>query len=164
MGLSIPLLLYAGPFPIWLAFFALGVYLGGMQRRDYKLWPFILMLFLGIILSFLEAKYLYSFHQGGLGIKLWAHFYSFAVIMLLFSAKMEKLCSKENIFYKSVTKIGILSFGIYLIHCYFILLLHTVHVELYWPISILVVLVLAVLFILVVQRLFSRLIVYLGFK
>lgn len=39
-GLSIPLLLYAGPFPVWLAFFALGLYLGGTQQRNYKLWPF----------------------------------------------------------------------------------------------------------------------------
>lgn len=163
-GLSIPLLLYAGPFPVWLAFFALGLYLGGTQQRNYKLWPFFLMFFLGIVLSFLEAKYLYSIHQGGLGIKLSAHFYSFSVIILLFSAKVERLYSKENLFCRLVTKIGVLSFGIYLIHCYFISLLNAFNIEFNWSMSLLSVLVLSVLFILVIQKLFPRYTIYLGFK
>lgn len=122
------------------------------------------MFFLGIVLSFLEAKYLYSIHQGGLGIKLSAHFYSFSVIILLFSAKVERLYFKENLFCRLVTKIGVLSFGIYLIHCYFISLLNAFNIEFNWSMSLLSVLVLSVLFILVIQKLFPRYTIYLGFK
>lgn len=84
--------------------------------------------------------------------------------MLLFSAKLEKLYSRENLFCRFITKIGVYSFGIYLIHCYFITFLHTIHLEFSWPILILIVWALSASFIFVVWKLFPRLVIYLGFK
>ena len=74
------------------------------------------------MLSFLEAKYLYSFNQGGFGIKLSSHLYSLSMILLLFSRKIEVLFERisDSKLYRGVVYIGSVSFGVYLIHPLFI--------------------------------------------
>ncbi len=115
--LSIPLILYAGPFPVWLMFFVLGLYLGRNKILTSKMILFVFVL-IGLFLSIGETYYIFNFTDSfqGLGIKIGAFIYSFAIILLLFSLEYEP--KKRNIFWRLMAYIGRISFGIYLIHIY----------------------------------------------
>ena len=115
--LSIPLILYAGPFPVWLMFFALGLYLGRNKILTSKMILFVFVL-IGLFISIAETYYIFNFTDSfqGLGIKIGAFIYSFAIILLLFSLEYEP--KKKNIFWRLMAYIGRISFGIYLIHIY----------------------------------------------
>ena len=115
--LSIPLILYAGPFPVWLMFFVLGLYLGRNKILRSKMILFVFVL-IGLFISIAETYYIFNFTDSfqGLGIKIGAFIYSFAVILLLFSLEYEP--KKRNILWRFMAYIGRISFGIYLIHIY----------------------------------------------
>lgn len=119
-GVTLPLIVYAGPFPVWLAFFSIGMYLGSRKSRDYKITPWIWAVVIGLVLCYLETKFLLSFHNKGLGLKLSLHIYSFALIVLLFSERVQNYLSKDNPVFRFFTWLGSISFGIYLTHMYIV--------------------------------------------
>lgn len=110
-----------GCFFLWIVFFSVGYYLSD-KERDYSVWPWFLGVFVGIILSCVESKFLFETKGLGVGIKPSAFFYSFSFIMLAFSKKVERFVSASdiNIVVRLIGKVGFDSFAIYLIHNYII--------------------------------------------
>ncbi|MDH6342249.1 fucose 4-O-acetylase-like acetyltransferase [Parabacteroides sp. PFB2-12] len=163
-GVSIPLLIYAGLFPVWMLFFAIGLYLGKNAKRDYKLLPYLILFFLGWLLSIAESHFFYSYHQKGFGIKLSAFVYAFGCIMVLFSSYTESVIyNVKNLLCQLFVYIGNQSFGIYLCHCFFISAIGLLPVTLPWFIKAFMVLLCSSLFIATSKRYFSRIAGYLGF-
>ena len=119
-GKGIPLILYAGPLPCWLMFFVLGVMIGHKPERNYSIIFPIVITILGFILYVIESDYLLAHYGKGVGIKPSSFIYSAGMIFLMFSNKVENLLSRTGIIYRIMIWIGSLSFGIYLIHCYFV--------------------------------------------
>lgn len=119
-GKGIPLILNGGPLPCWLMFFVLGVVIGHKPERHYSIILPIVITILGFILSVIESEYLLDHYGKGVGIKPSSFIYSAGMIFLMFSNKMENLIRRTGAFYRFMIWIGSLSFGIYLIHCYFI--------------------------------------------
>ena len=119
-GKGIPLILYAGPLPCWLMFFVLGVMIGHKPERNYSIILPMVITILGFILSVIETDYLLDHYGKGVGIKPSSFIYSAGMIFLMFSNKMENLIRRTGAFYRFMIWIGSLSFGIYLVHCYFI--------------------------------------------
>ena len=115
--LSIPLILYAGPFPVWLMFFVVGLYLGRNKILTSKKILFIFVL-IGLFISTAETYYIFNYTDSfqGLGIKIGAFIYSFAIILLLFSLEYEP--KKRSMLWRLMAYIGRISFGVYLIHMY----------------------------------------------
>lgn len=129
-GRSMFLIVRAGPFPVWLVFFVVGIYLGKMKERDYTLWPWLLLCVAGLVLSCWETRWLYPLHHTGYGIKPSSHLYSMAVIMLLFSRKVQAVCTSDGRLFNLFVRLGRISFGVYLIHCFFIMAVaHFLHLS-----------------------------------
>ena len=119
-GKGIPLILYAGPLPCWLMFFVLGVMIGHKPERNYSIILPIVITILGFILSVIDSDYLLDHYGKGVGIKPSSFIYSAGMIFLMFSNKVENLIRRTGAIYRFIIWIGSLSFGIYLVHCYFI--------------------------------------------
>ena len=119
-GKGIPLILYAGPLPCWLMFFVFGVMIGHKPERNYSIILPIAITILGFVLSVIESEYLLALYGKGVGIKPSSFIYSSGMIFLMFSSKLENLIRRTGAIYRFIIWIGSLSFGIYLIHCYFI--------------------------------------------
>ena len=119
-GKGIPLILYAGPLPCWLMFFVLGVMIGHKPERNYSIILPMVITILGFILSVIETDYLLDHYGKGVGIKPSSFIYSAGMIFLMFSNKVENLIRRTGAIYRFIIWIGSLSFGIYLVHCYFI--------------------------------------------
>ncbi len=119
-GHQVSILFECAPFVMWLAYPAIGYYIG-KNKRDYKVYPWIILMLIGLIACVFETKWLYGFHQNGIGAtKLSALVFSFSVIMVSFSEKTQRLLESDKFWYKSLVYVGKLSFGIYLIHKYFL--------------------------------------------
>lgn len=119
-GKGIPLILYAGPLPCWLMFFVLGVLIGQKSERTYSIILPAVVTITGFALSVMESNYLLEHYGKGFGVKPSSFFYSAGMVFLMFSNKMENLFSRTGIIYRFIIWLGSLSFGIYLIHCYFV--------------------------------------------
>ena len=117
LNLSIPLVVYAGFFPVWVVFFVLGLYLG-KYRIHFSTRLLIVFTILGLLISVSETYFniLYTGRFTGLGIKTGAFIYSFFAILLLFS--FNKYYTSNSIMWKLLVYIGKISFGIYLMHMY----------------------------------------------
>lgn len=164
-GMSIPLILYAGPFPVWLAFFVVGMWLGSRTERNYELPPFVLLCIVGLLLCFLETKWLLGFHDKGYGLKLSAHVYSFAVIMILFSDRVREKINCVNVVFCFFEKVGLVSFGIYLTHLFVLSFLRCCGLDLGWLLNSVSVLLLTTSVIYFFKKIFPlNIMVYLGFK
>lgn len=151
-GYGMSSIVKGGSFPIWLVFFVVGIYLGNRKERTYCLWPWLLCLVGGLILSFLETKWVYPLHHIGYGIKPSSHVYSLAVIILLFSEKVQSLFAADNWIVKTFVYLGRISFGVYLVHCFFIMfIIHFIHLN--WASLTVGTLALTIAFIYVTQRL-----------
>lgn len=151
-GMGIPLLLYAGPLPCWLMFFTIGVLIGQEAERRYSIALPTLITIMGYIFSVIESNYLLEQYGQGVGIKPSSFIYSVGMIYVLFSNKVERLICRTGVFYKIFVKIGSLSFGIYLIHCYFI---HYIVGRLSidsWFLKFVMSLMLTILFIVILQK------------
>lgn len=166
-GLYMPLVIYAGFFPLWLMFFSIGVYIGKKANRDYSIfWPCVYTLIFWVA-SYFESKFLMSFHGGGVGIKLSSFAYSFLGIIVLFSCQFEKLVQHLKWLYKLGSHIGKYSFGIYLSHCYFIYLYGRICSDwssLSWLSKWFIVSLSSYTFVYVGNSLMPKLSKYLGFK
>lgn len=120
MGVSLPLILYAGNFPILMVFFVLGLYLGSLKEitMSNKLLIFLICTF--YILSCIESYFLYSlFENGGLAataMKPTSFIFTLFLIIWLF---------KNINFLKStiLEYLGKISFGIYLIRVFLLIII-----------------------------------------
>lgn len=117
LNLSIPLILYAGTFPVWIVFFVLGLYIGnsGIKISSKKL---LVITIVGLIISIVET-YLHIYISGtfsGLGIKVGAFVYSFAMIMFLFSLNNSYI--SNSIIWRFLVYLGRINYGVYLIHMF----------------------------------------------
>ncbi len=115
-GMSFPLVLYAGPFVLWIIFFMMGIWYSSHSRK-YSLTPAIFVTTIGFIASVIESRYYLSISGSGMGIKFSSFIFSSGIIMLLFSEKVEKLFV-ENWITRFILFTGEVSFGVYLIHMY----------------------------------------------
>lgn len=117
-NISIPLVAYAGFSPVWIVFFVLGLYLGKnkIQLSTRKL---IIFTIFGLLVSVTETYFniWYTGRFTGLGIKTGAFIYSFFAIVFLFSLNTNY--ASDSIIWKVMVYIGKISFGIYLVHKYF---------------------------------------------
>lgn len=127
LGYKLPLVAFVGEFPLWLVYPMIGCYLYS-HGRNYKLWPWIVVMIIGLLVSCIEARWLFMNFQIGLGVtKFTSIIYSCGFIMTLFNEKVQKLYERtvfsniycRNFFYLFV-QLGIMSFSIYLVHCYFL--------------------------------------------
>lgn len=161
-GYGMSSIVKGGPFPVWLVFFVIGIYVGNMKERTYWLWPWILLLLAGLILSYFETKWVYPLHHAGYGIKPSSHLYSLAAIMLLFSQKVQKLLSSDNWLFRTLAYLGRISFGVYLVHCFFIMFItHFFHLN--WAVLTVGTIMLTVTFICVTQKVVPRIARRVGF-
>lgn len=115
--LSIPLILYAGPFPVWLMFFVLGLWLGNNRIKTSTKMLFISVI-IGLFISIAETYCIFQITDSfrGLGLKIGAFIYSFAVILFLFSLEYQPI--KKSKLWEFMSYLGRISFGVYLIHMY----------------------------------------------
>lgn len=126
--MKIPLVIYGAPFTLLGFYFVIGVVLG-KSKRSYSLILPLVGIIIGTLLQLLETYWLNTHFGGGFGVKLSSIVYCTSVIVFLFSKKLDMAYNcAENILGRTIRYIGQLSFGIYLIHVYFLfVLLH------FWP-------------------------------
>lgn len=146
-----PLIVFAGPVIVWLIFFWIGVFLS-RSERNYKIgWIFV-----GVLVSFalmlIETKFRHEATGGGYGIKPSSFIFSFLMILLLLSKRMEQKYVKDNIINKVLTVVGDYSFPIYLIHCFVItIVFHFVTIS-NWIVRWTIVVAITMLFICLVRK------------
>lgn len=117
-GVELPLILYAGPFWVWIIFFHQGICMGNSERK-YPIYTLIILLILSFILQLIESYYLYKNYHPAFGIKATAFIYSYIILLILFSKQIQVFYeSRKNWIFPLIEYIGKQSFGIYLIHCY----------------------------------------------
>lgn len=162
-GVNIPLLIYAGPFPLWIVFFFMGVYFSN-RDRDYGVTMPIIVTIVGLALQIAEYSLWYDMGKIALGIKLSSFIFSFGVIWLLFSKKMESSYA-DNRLMRCVNWIGGISFGVYLLHCYLIIVANKLFPGIGWVEKWTLVLSMTILLIWGAKSLFPKFsIKYLGFR
>lgn len=150
-GKQLPLILYAGPFWVWIMFFYQGIIMGRSQR-NYPIIVLIALLLVSLVLQAIESYYLYDTGRSGFGIKATAFIYSLIVIFILFSKQCQKLYeSNKNKLFSIIEYIGKLSFGIYLIHCYFIIPINKIIGIDFWAFKWLLTLAISICFIQLVK-------------
>lgn len=146
-----PLIVFAGPVIVWVIFFWIGVFLS-RSERNYKIgWIFV-----GVLISFalmlIETKFRHEATGGGYGIKPSSFIFSFLMILLLLSKRMEQKYVKDNIINKVLTVVGDYSFPIYLIHCFVItIVFHFVTIS-NWIVRWTIVVAITMLFICLVRK------------
>ena len=120
IGLNLPLIIYAAPFPVWMVFFVIGLFVG---KKGTSFKPHIpvygIIVIVGLLLSFVETSYISQMKGflAGAGIKGSATLYSFGVLFLMFSLATRY---RSNKFTELISQLGTLSFGIYLSHMFVI--------------------------------------------
>lgn len=136
--MKLPATISVGPFVYWVIFYFMGVYLSDKKREYSLLLPSILIV-IGFVSQIFETKYLMLLGNQGVGLKISSWVYSAGVILLLFSSKVERTLTINNRFNKMFVKLGIISFGVYLIHVYSLMIvLRFVHCD-NWIISFIIV-------------------------
>ena len=155
-GYKLPLIAYAGPFPVWCVFFAMGCYLRKCERNYSLLLP-VMAVIVGLAMEYVETYYWNKNYEGGFGIKCSSFIYSIAVITFLFSCKIEK-SYKRNTFTRIIEYIGSISFAIYLYHLYTNEILSLLHIttSLPWILRWAICLVATILTIELFKRIFPK--------
>lgn len=118
-GYELPLVVYAGPFPVYGFFFVLGIWLS-RRPRTYRLFPLFVLLLLSLVLAMWETKWQMSFHGKGIGIKPSAYLYSTFAVLILFSRRLQDAYTEKSQIARFLQWVGGMSFGVYLSHIYFI--------------------------------------------
>lgn len=155
-GIHIPLIVFAGPFPLWIVFFVLGVYLANADR-NYNIKYLLVLTILALVLQMIETHYLDKFHGVGDDIKISWVLYSFVVILLLFSKRLEIIYNRNfSVINTAVTYVGVWSFGIYLTH-YLVRFVYYHLVPLrFWPLDWFLVIMLDLMFLYFVRRVLPK--------
>lgn len=151
-----------GCFLLWIIFFSVGFYLSD-KKRDYSIWPWLLGVIIGIILSWIESTYLIKIKGLGTGIKPSAFLYSFSFIMLAFNNKVERVFCESNIVVRLIGKVGFNSFAIYLMHNYVIGVYCRLFGNNSWLITGIIVFILTYGLILLKKRLLPEFKLFVGF-
>lgn len=158
----LPLICYAGPFVTWIIFFYTGLMLS-RSRREYPITLLIALLIVSIGMMLAETYLLQEKGKSGFGIKPSVYIYSFIMILILFSAKVQRLFNERLWINRIVCHIGRVSFGIYLIHCYFIMLYARCTVCSLWLMKWVFAVVSSVIFIFIVRKTIpNRFLKYIG--
>lgn len=163
-GMKFPLIVYAGPFFLWIVFFMMGVWFSN-HSRSYSLTPAILLTIVGLVLSVIETRFYSQLGSGGgMGIKISSFIYSVGVIMLLFSERIERTFTNNRIT-AAIAWTGEISFGIYLCHMYVRVALSYLLPDSHWALSWAVTLALTIAVIVVCKRILPQKVNrrYLGF-
>lgn len=162
-GVKLPLIIYAGPFPLWILFFVLGVVIS-RNNRDYKVLWIVFLLLVGLVLQVFETWYLNSFNgSDGFGQKISSFCFSAMMILLMFSNKTERIFVRSVVVFKFITWIGSISFGIYLTHCLWILVLSRFIQINSWIVAWFVVLACDIIFVMLLKKVIPvRIAKYLG--
>ncbi len=147
----LPLIFYAGPFPVWIIFFVMGGALAYVSR-DYGFKIPVVILVVGMVAQYFEAKFLNGLTGGGFGIKLSSFIYSAALILILFSKKLEDSYDPTSRLSILFEKTGLISFGIYLTHCHFIKLLRAFSPYHTWLTDTLITLAASILLVLLLKK------------
>lgn len=123
-GIEVPLTLYAGPFPLWIVFFVLGVFLANCNR-EYKIGYLIAGVFVSLVLQVIESKLLLSqsTYGMGFGIKPTSFLFSMLVILVLFSTRIEDLFNANSLLNRAIVFVGKVSFVVYLSHTLLIIII-----------------------------------------
>nr|WP_297901350.1 acyltransferase family protein [uncultured Parabacteroides sp.] len=163
-GVPLPLVVYAGHCDLWLAFFMIGIAMRRFDVRYSLRWPLVLVA-VSWVWQVAESYYLYSLNGGGLGIKLSSFVFSAAVLSVLFHPSVAGGYREGSRLVTGIRRLGRISFGVYLIHCFFIHALSAVGLrEMPWGLLWALVLLASVVSVWVLKRVFPRsLNQYLGF-
>lgn len=146
-----PLIVFAGPVIVWLIFFWIGVFLS-RRERDYKIGKIFIGVLLSFVLMLIETKYRHEATGGGYGIKPSSFIFSFLMILLLFSKRIEHKYVKDKVINKALIVVGDYSFSIYLIHCFVItIVFHFVTIS-NWIVRWTIVVAITMLFICLVRK------------
>ena len=146
-----PLIVFAGPIIVWLIFFWIGVFLS-RRERDYKIGKIFIGVLLSFVLMLIETKYRHEATGGGYGIKPSSFIFSFLMILLLFSKRIEHKYVKDKVINKALIVVGDYSFSIYLIHCFVItIVFHFVTIS-NWIVRWTIVVAITMLFICLVRK------------
>ena len=146
-----PLIVFAGPVIVWLIFFWIGVFLS-RRERDYKIGKIFIGVLLSYVLMLIETKYRHEATGGGYGIKPSSFIFSFLMILLLFSKRIEHKYVKDKVINKALIVVGDYSFSIYLIHCFVItIVFHFVTIS-NWIVRWTIVVAITMLFICLVRK------------
>ena len=101
---------------LWIGFFYIGIYLSKSTNREYSL-LFAVLLVCGYFLNNIEVDFWAGLNRKCHDYRLSSFLYSFGVILVLFSKKIENLYhKKQHILKYAISYIGKISFGIYLVH------------------------------------------------
>ena len=147
---SLPATVSVGPFVYWVIFYFIGVYLSD-KNRDYSLiWP-VSLIVVGFVAQLFETKYLISCGNVGVGLKLSSWIYSVGMVLLLFSNKIEQFISRGGSVYQMLVKIGGISFGVYLTHVYFLIIVNFVLHTTNWIVYFITVSLMTTLFVMVLK-------------
>lgn len=161
--ISLSLILYAGPFVVWLVFYMLGIYYS-CKPRNYSLKISIMIVLIGFLLECIETYYLNTHFSNGVGIKLSAFIYSYGIILLILHPSVEA-SYRDNVLTSVIVYIGKISFAIYLTHCYFIPLVNKFVSTDFWLLKWLLVSLLTILLIVFIRSFLPKYIYkYLGFS
>ena len=115
--MEIPLIVYAGPFPLWIMFFVTGIYLRNHTVQMKYVYPLVILFFLlSVAENFVIMHYMGQ--VTGLGIKVFSFLFSLYFIIMLFASPLQRYLTarKDRFIVRSIAKVGEISFGIYLIH------------------------------------------------
>ena len=146
---------FAGPVIVWLIFFWLGVYIS-RSSRDYDIRWILIGGIISFVLMVIETKFRHESTGGGYGIKPSSFVFSFLMILLLFSKRIEMQYKSGNIINKVLVVMGNYSFPIYLIHCFVIILVfHFVSVPV-WIVRWAIVVVITMLIIYLARKVLPK--------
>lgn len=166
-GIDIPLILYAGFFPLWILFYVLGLWLKKHPQSNLLV-PAILTI-AGFGLSLIETYYLYPFQHNSLGIKTSSFIYALGGILLLLSNPMQTHY-KSNFLLSNIEWLGRNSLGIYFCHCYIISMLvradALLGIELCdkWVFKAIITIILSCIFMVSVKKHIPKISKYIGFR
>lgn len=165
--IKIPLLLYAGGFPVWIIFFTLGIYCrktSNIIKKNIFI-TLILLVFISLILSVKETYFLLNYGYGGYGQKVFSFIFNMCMICLLFSRNCQNAYEKlkTNVLISSFVWIGRKSFFIYLIHCYFIsYFIAKIPFKFSWFTETIIVMALSIISVVIAERLPKKIQHYIG--
>lgn len=154
---SLPLIAVLGPFPVWMVFFFMGVFFSG-RSRNYSLSRPITIAVIGLVLEFVVFGYLKNMTDKigmAIGINPATVLFNIGIILILFSRKLE-MAFTSNFITKIIVWLGGISFGIYLSHCFVIIIVSRVLPNLSWISQWSIVVCLTAIIVLCTKSLFPK--------
>ena len=137
LGMNLSLVQSGSPFPVWMAFYVMGVLKAQNIKFPFNTQKPLLYAAMGIALSVIHIAWLHeTYGCVAPGIKLSSHIYTYYVIIWLFSDEAKTLYNK----YRNtkvalwLVEAGRLSFFMYLTHCLIIFTFSIIHIPNLWSV------------------------------